>query len=190
VGALVNVLVIAISLSLDALAVSIAGGVQARRAVLRDALKVGLFFGGFQAGMPLLGYLLGSAFKESVHTASGWIAFVLLALIGLNMIRIAVSGANDADDAADHEAAGAMLRTRTLLGLAVATSIDALVVGVTLSLAGLPFLVSIVVIGIVTFVISVAGFLFGKRLGTAFGTRVEILGGVALIAIGIRLLVS
>jgi putative Mn2+ efflux pump MntP len=188
VGAFFNVLVIAISLSLDALAVSIAGGVQARRAVLRDALKVGLFFGGFQAGMPLLGYLLGNAFKEAVHSASGWIAFVLLALIGLNMIRIAVSGPDDAD--ADDEAAGTMLRTRTLLGLAVATSIDALVVGVTLSLAGLPLLVSIVVIGIVTFVISVAGFLFGKSLGTAFGTKVEILGGIALIAIGIRLLVS
>lgn len=185
-GAFLNVLVIAISLSLDALAVSIAGGVQARKAVLRDALKVGLFFGGFQAGMPLLGYLLGNAFKEVVHSASGWIAFVLLVLIGLNMIRIAVSGPDEADD----ETAGAMLRTRTLLGLAVATSIDALVVGVTLSLAGLPLLVSIVVIGVVTFLISVAGFLFGKRLGTAFGTKVEILGGIALIAIGVRLLVS
>lgn len=185
-GSFINVLVIAISLSLDALAVSIAGGVKARKAVLRDALKVGLFFGGFQAGMPLLGYLLGNAFKDLVDSASGWIAFVLLALIGLNMIRLAVSAKDEDDDAA----AGDMLRTRTLLALAVATSIDALVVGVTLSLAGLPLLVSIVVIGIVTFVISIAGFLFGKRLGTVFGEKVEILGGVALIAIGIKLLVS
>ncbi|MCW2605010.1 MAG: conserved hypothetical rane-spanning protein [Pseudonocardiales bacterium] len=183
-GSFINVLVIAISLSLDALAVSIAGGVKARKAVLRDALKVGLFFGGFQAGMPLLGYLLGNAFKGFVNSASGWIAFILLVLIGLNMIRNAVSTKGET------EAAGDMLRTRTLLALAVATSIDALVVGVTLSLAGLPLLVSIVVIGVVTFVISIAGFLFGKRLGTVFGEKVEILGGIALIAIGIKLLVS
>ena len=182
-GSFINVLVIAISLSLDALAVSIAGGVKARKAVLRDALKVGLFFGGFQAGMPLLGYLLGNAFKGAVDSASGWIAFVLLALIGLNMIRNALSARDDDEDAKD------MLKTRTLLALAVATSIDALVVGVTLSLAGLPLLVSIIVIGIVTFVISIAGFLFGKRLGNLFGEKVEILGGIALIAIGIKLLV-
>jgi putative Mn2+ efflux pump MntP len=184
VGSFINVLVIAISLSLDALAVSIAGGVKARRAVLRDALKVGLFFGGFQAGMPLLGYLLGNAFKGAVDSASGWIAFILLLLIGLNMIRNAVTSKDE-----DNEPAGDMLRTRTLLALAVATSIDALVVGVTLSLAGLPLLVSIVVIGVVTFVISIAGFLFGKRLGTVFGEKVEILGGIALIAIGIKLLI-
>lgn len=183
-GSFINVLVIAISLSLDALAVSIAGGVKARRAVLRDALKVGLFFGGFQAGMPLLGYLLGNAFKGAVDSASGWIAFILLLLIGLNMIRNAVTSKDE-----DNEPAGDMLRTRTLLALAVATSIDALVVGVTLSLAGLPLLVSIVVIGVVTFVISIAGFLFGKRLGTVFGEKVEILGGIALIAIGIKLLI-
>lgn len=183
-GSFTNVLVIAISLSLDALAVSIAGGIKARRAVLRDALKVGLFFGGFQAGMPLLGYLLGNAFKEFLDPASGWIAFTLLLLIGLNMIRAAL-WSNDQD-----EVARDMLRTRTLLALAVATSIDALVVGVTLSLAGLPLLVSIVVIGIVTFVISIAGFMGGKRLGTMFGERAEILGGIALIAIGIKLLAS
>lgn len=182
-GSFINVLIIAISLSLDALAVSIAGGVKARKALLRDALKVGLFFGGFQAGMPLVGYLLGNAFKEFVEDASGWIAFTLLVLIGLNMIRNAVATKGDTDEAGD------MLRTRTLLALAVATSIDALVVGVTLSLAGLPLLVSIVVIGVVTFLISVAGFLFGKRLGTVFGEKVEILGGLALIAIGIKLLV-
>jgi len=183
VGSFVNVLIIAISLSLDALAVSIAGGVKARKALLRDALKVGLFFGGFQAGMPLLGYLAGNAFKDAVDSASGWIAFVLLAAIGLNMIRNAVTG----DD--DDEAPADMLRTRTLLALAVATSIDALVVGVTLSLAGLPLLVSIVLIGVVTFLISIAGFLFGKRLGTAFGERIEIVGGLALIAIGLKLLI-
>ena len=134
--------------------------------------------------MPLLGYLLGNAFKGAVDSASGWIAFILLLLIGLNMIRNAVTSKDE-----DNEPAGDMLRTRTLLALAVATSIDALVVGVTLSLAGLPLLVSIVVIGVVTFVISIAGFLFGKRLGTVFGEKVEILGGIALIAIGIKLLI-
>lgn len=182
----INVLVIAISLSLDAFAVSIAGGVKVRRATLRDALKVGLFFGGFQAGMPLIGYLLGSAFKDLVDSASGWIALVLLSLIGLNMIRNAVVGESEEDEARERN----MLQTRILFALAVATSIDALVVGVTLSLAGLPLLVSIVMIGVVTFLISIAGFLFGKRLGTFFGEKIEILGGLALIGIGVKLLIA
>jgi putative Mn2+ efflux pump MntP len=186
VGSFLNVLVIAISLSLDAFAVAIAGGVKSRRPTLRDAVKVGLFFGGFQAGMPLIGYLLGSAFKDLVDQASGWIAFVLLTLIGLNMIRNAIGG----DDADEDDDSRDMLQNRTLLALAVATSIDALVVGVTLSLAGLPLLVSIVMIGVVTFVMSIVGFLFGGRLGTMFGEKVEILGGLALIAIGVKLLVG
>lgn len=182
-NSLINVLVLAISLSLDAVAVSIAGGVKAPRAGLRDAVKVGLFFGGFQAGMPLLGFLLGNVFKDLVASASGWTAFVLLTLIGLNMVRHA-RGDHDHDDGRD------ILPTLTLLALAVATSIDALVVGVTLSLAGLPLLVSVVVIGVVTFIASTGGYLFGKRLGTFFGEKIEILGGIALIAIGVKLLVA
>jgi putative Mn2+ efflux pump MntP len=182
VSSLLNVIVIAISLSLDALAVAIAGGVKAGRARRVDALKVGLFFGGFQAGMPLLGYVLGDTFKDSVAAYSGVIAFVLLLLIGLNMIRGALG--SEEDDDRD------ILPTRTLTLLAVATSIDALVVGVTLSLVGLPLLVSVVVIGIVTFLVSIAGYLFGTRLGSFFGSRVEIVGGLALIAIGVKLLLT
>ena len=182
-GALISVTVIAVSLALDALAVSIAGGVRADRARWADALKVGLFFGGFQAGMPLLGYLVGSAFKDLVSTYDGIIAFVLLAAIGLNMIRLALSGA-------ESDAARNILPARTLLVLAVATSIDALVVGVSLSLVGLPLAISVVLIGVVTFVISTAGYLLGTRLGTLFGSKVEILGGVALVGIGLKLLLT
>ena len=182
-SSLISVTVIAVSLALDALAVSIAGGVRAGSARWADALKVGLFFGGFQAGMPLLGYLVGNAFKDVVSTYDGIIAFVLLAAIGLNMIRLAISGA-EGDGARD------ILPSRTLLLLAVATSIDALVVGVSLSLVGLPLAVSVIVIGVVTFAISVAGYLFGTTLGTLLGSKVEILGGVALIGIGLKLLLT
>lgn len=108
----------------------------------------------------------------------------MLALIGLNMIRVALSDGEDDDDGRD------ILPTRTLLLLAVATSIDALVVGVSLSLVALPLLVSVVIIGVVTFAISVAGYLFGTRLGTWFGSKVEILGGLALMGIGVKLLLS
>lgn len=183
-SSLLSVVVIAISLALDALAVSIAGGVRVGHARWRDALKVGLFFGAFQAGMPLLGYLAGNTFKDAVASVDGLIAFVLLVLIGLNMIRVALTDGDDDDDGRD------ILPTRTLLLLAVATSIDALVVGVSLSLVALPLLVSVVVIGVVTFAISVAGYLFGTRLGTWFGSKIEILGGLALIGIGLKLLLS
>lgn len=183
-SSLLSIVVIAVGLALDALAVSIAGGVRVGHARWRDALKVGLFFGGFQAGMPLLGYLAGNTFKDAVASVDGLIAFVLLALIGLNMIRVALTGDDDDDNARD------ILPTHTLLLLAVATSIDALVGGVSLSLVALPLLVSVVVIGVVTFAISVAGYVFGTRLGTWFGSRVEILGGLALIGIGVELLLS
>lgn len=134
--------------------------------------------------MPLLGYLAGNTFKNAVASLDGLIAFVLLALIGFNMIRVAFTGGDDDDNGRD------ILPTRTLLLLAVATSIDALVVGVSLSLVALPLLVSVVVIGVVTFAISAAGYLFGTRLGTWFGCKIEILGGLALIGIGLELLLS
>ena len=180
---LLSVLVIAVSLALDAVAVSIAGGVRAGHARRVDALRVGAVFGGFQAGMPLLGYLVGNAVNDAVASYDGLVAFVLLAVIGANMIRLAVTQP-ESDSVRD------ILPARTLVPLAVATSIDALVVGVSLSLVGLPLAVSVVVIGVVTFVLSAGGYLFGAALGTVFGSKVEILGGVALIGIGLNLLLG
>ena len=183
-GALLTVIVIAVSLALDALSVSVAGGLKARHATAKDALKVAWFFGGFQAVMPLIGWVIGGAFKHLIIGVSGWIAFILLTLIGLKMIKEALGP--DDPEAKPKD----MLGTKTLTMLAIATSIDALVVGVTLNLVNLPLVLSVVIIGVVTFALSLGGFMFGKKLGSFFQGKIEIFGGLALIGIGIKLLLA
>lgn len=181
-AAYINIIIIALSLSLDAVSVSVASGVKTKHAEFRDAIKIAAFFGVFQAGMPLLGWAVGELFSGVISGYSNWIAFVLLTLVGLKMIHEAF------EDTEDHQKN--LLNTKILIALAVATSIDALVVGITLSFIDVPLLLSVVIIGIVTFILSLLGFLFGKKLGTFFQGKVEILGGVALIALGIKMLLS
>jgi putative Mn2+ efflux pump MntP len=183
-GSLITILIIAVSVSLDAFAVSIVGGVKARKSGWNDALKVGLFFGGFQAFMPLLGWLMGATLRTTITSISGWVAFALLSLIGLKMIVDALK-TSEKDTKQKN-----LLKTKTLLLMSIATSIDALVVGVSLSLVGLPLLVSVLIIGITTFLFSVVGFRFGESLGKLFSNKVEIVGGLALICIGLNLLFS
>lgn len=182
--ALITIFIIAVSVSLDAFAVSIVGGIKAKRSSWNDALKVGLFFGGFQAIMPLVGWLMGATLRSTVTSISGWIAFILLALIGVKMIIDALRE----DDSSTKQKS--LLNTKTLFIMSVATSIDALVIGVSLSLVGLPLLVSILIIGITTFAFSVVGFRFGETLGKLFSNKIEIVGGLALIAIGMNLLLK
>ncbi|MDB5181657.1 MAG: rane protein yebN [Candidatus Saccharibacteria bacterium] len=170
---------------MDAFAVSVAGGIKSRQSKWRDAVKIGLYFGGFQAAMPLIGWVMGNSLRGFVMNFSGWIAFILLTIIGLKMIKEAL-----VDDDEDDKEQKSLLNSRTLLLMAIATSIDALVVGITLSLIGLPLLVSVAIIGIVTFVLSVLGFQFGKKLGAFFAGKIEIVGGIALIAIGVKLLLA
>jgi putative Mn2+ efflux pump MntP len=181
-GSFITILIIAVSLAMDAFAVSVAGGIKSQQSKWKDAIKVGLYFGGFQAAMPLIGWVMGNSLRGLVMNASGWIAFILLTVIGLKMIKESM-----ADDENDKDSKS-LLNSRTLLFMAIATSIDALVVGITLSLIGLPLLVSVAIIGIVTFALSVFGFQFGKKLGAFFAGKIEIFGGIALIAIGIKLL--
>jgi putative Mn2+ efflux pump MntP len=185
-GSLITIFIIAVSLALDAFAVSVAGGIRSQQSHWKDALKIGLYFGGFQAVMPLIGWVMGNSFRSLVMNASGWIAFVLLSIIGLKMIKEALF--DNADD--EDKEQKSLLNSRTLLLMAIATSIDALVVGITLSLIGLPLLVSVVIIGIITFGLSVFGFLFGKKLGSFFAGKIEIVGGIALIGIGLKLLLA
>jgi putative Mn2+ efflux pump MntP len=180
----ITIFIIAVSVSLDAFAVSIIGGVKARRSSWHDALKVGLFFGGFQAVMPLIGWLMGATLRSNVESVSGWIAFILLAVIGLKMIIDALKKEDNSSKQKN------LLNTKTLLLMSIATSIDALVVGVSLSLIGLPLLVSVLIIGITTFAFSVVGFRFGESLGKLFSNKIELVGGLALICIGINLLVT
>lgn len=166
---------------MDAFSVSIAGGMKSKAAKVNQALKVAAFFGVFQAGMPVIGWLIGEVMRPLIAAIDHWIAFFLLAIIGIKMIHEALT---------DHEKMKDILSTKMLLMLSIATSIDALIVGITFSLFEIPFLLSITAIGIVTFILSFLGFLFGKKIGAMFGKRVEILGGVVLIIIGLKILLD
>lgn len=180
---MIQLFVIAVSLALDAFSVSVAGGIKAQKATFYDTLKIASFLGVFQGGMPLIGWLIGQGFSSAVAEYGNIVAFVLLSLIGLKMIQESFK------DPADKESVN-LLSTKTLLLLSVVTSIDALIVGVTLAYIDLPLLVSASVIGAVTFLLCAAGFMFGRHLGRFFEGKVEIIGGIALIAIGVKLLLT
>jgi len=176
-------LLIAVGLAMDAFAVSISGGATLREGRVRWALIIGALFGGFQAGMPVLGWLGGMGLASFVGTYGPWIAFLLLALIGGKMILEAVRG----DDGSVQFAAGS---AATLLLLAVATSIDALAVGVSFAVLDTAILWPAVTIGAVTFGLSAAGVLAGSSFGRVFGRKAEIVGGLILIGIGLRILLD
>ena len=178
-----EILLLAVGVSMDAFAVSIGKGLTAQRASWREALKVGLWFGGFQALMPLIGYFLGFSFTDLVVKVDHWIAFVLLALIGGNMIREALKGGEEAS-------ANSSFAFRTMLLLAIATSIDALAVGVSLAFVQADIWLSVTIIGITTALFSIVGLLIGKEVGDRFHRRAQILGGVILIAIGLKILIE
>jgi putative Mn2+ efflux pump MntP len=177
-----QILLLSFSLALDAFSVSVVGGMKVRESKYLHALRVAATFGIFQAVMPVIGFFLGETMRTFITGIDHWIAFGLLGIIGINMIREALG--NEKGENRN------ILNTKTLLFLAIVTSIDALVVGITLSFIKIPLIFSITVIGLVTFVICFLGFLFGEKLGSHFGKRIEILGGLALIAIGIKILVE
>lgn len=179
---LIEIILIGIGLAMDAFAVSIGKGLSVSKASPKQALCVGLWFGGFQALMPLLGYLLGANFAEFVSSIDHWIAFVLLALIGGNMIREALSG--------DEEDVDASFSVKAMLPLAIATSIDALAVGVSMAFVGVDIVFAITLIGIETFAISIAGLYIGNFFGSRYKKRAEIFGGIVLIGIGIKVLIE
>ncbi len=178
-----ELLLIAVGLSMDAFAVSICKGLATKKVGVKHMLIVGLWFGGFQALMPLIGYFLGSTFEEYITRFDHWVAFVLLALIGGNMIREALSG--------EEEKANDSLGVREMLTLAVATSIDALAVGVTFALLpGVNIAAAVSFIGVITFVISAAGIKVGNAFGTKCKSKAELAGGVILILIGLKILLE
>ena len=167
---------------MDAFAVSLGKGLSARNVTHRHALIVGGWFGGFQALMPIVGYLLGRSFSDVVVSVDHWIAFVLLSLIGLNMIREAIWG--------DEEPHNADFGLRAMFLMAVATSIDALAVGVTMAFLDVNVWIASSTIGVITFIISVIGLYLGSRVGAKLGDKAGILGGLILIAIGIKIVIE
>ncbi len=182
---LLDLLLLALGLSMDAFAVSICKGLALRKTTLKNAGVVGLWFGGFQALMPLIGYLIGTQFAGSIEAYSRYIAFALLALIGLNMIREA-RGESEAD-----EADGA-LSAKAMFPMAVATSIDALAVGVTFAMQGTfgGIGVSVSVIGVTTCVLSMLGVKTGSVFGAKYEKKAQLLGGVILILLGLKMLLA
>lgn len=170
---------IAVGLSMDAFAVSVCKGLSVSRVRMRHRLSVGLYFGGFQALMPLIGYLLGSQFQQMITSVDHWIAFVLLVVIGINMIREARGDAEEVD---------ASFGAKSMFPLAIATSIDALAVGVTLAFLQVNILASASLIGATTFVLSIIGLTVGNLFGAKYKSRAEILGGIVLIVMGIKIL--
>lgn len=179
---MVELLLIAVSLALDALAVSVSVGMGNPQGGARQGLRLGLWFGGFQFGMPLLGFLLGTTLAAYIEAAAPWIAFGLLAFIGGRMIWEALSPGEGED--VSH------LTNSRLCLLAVATSIDALAVGVSAAMMGLDILLSCTVIGLTAFVLSFAGAMVGKGLGAAFQKWAQVAGGVVLIGIGLKFLLE
>lgn len=185
----VELLIIAIGLSMDAFAVSIGKGLSLKKIKLSHALKVGLWFGGFQALMPLIGYILGSTFAEIVSTFDHWVAFVLLSLIGGNMIKESLENDSDNDcDCNKKDKNGFGLTT--MFTLAVATSIDALAIGVTFAFFKVAIFPAIITIGITTFLFSVAGLKIGHIFGCKYKSHAELFGGVILILIGLKILIE
>lgn len=174
---------LAIGVSMDAFAVSIGKGLATPRASWRESLTVGIWFGGFQALMPVLGYLLGISFADLVTKVDHWIAFGLLLLIGGNMIREALAKEDD-------KPADTSFGFRTMLVLAVATSIDALALGISFAFLGTGLWPAVAIIGLTTFLFSVVGLFIGKKVGSRFHRGAEILGGVILILIGLRILLE
>ena len=180
---LIEIFLIAVSLALDAFAVSVSSGISIPGFGGRQAVKMGVWFGGFQFAMPLIGWFLGSSVSQYIEAVDHWVAFGLLALIGGRMVWDALKAG-----AGEEEEAPPDLSARRLCLLAIATSIDALAVGVSMAFMKVDILVSALVIGVVAFGLSVVGGLVGKRLGALFQRRAELVGGLVLVGIGIKIL--
>ena len=175
---------ISLGVSADAFAVALGKGLHMRRFAVRQAVVIAVVFGLFQAVMPLLGWLLGTTFAGAIADYDHWVAFGLLALVGGKMLWEAFSGHEDTDEDTDR------LRIRELLVLAIATSIDALAVGVTLAFLPVSIGWAVLLIGITTAVLSFVGVAVGRRVGARFGKPAEIAGGVVLILIGVQVVLE
>ena len=179
---LIELFLIAVGLSMDAFAVSVCKGLAMPKCTFKKAAIVGLWFGGFQALMPAIGYILGAQFQEAIASIYHWISFVLLALICGNMIHEALDN--------DEEEADASLDVKTMFLLAVATSIDALAIGITFAFLKVNIIPAVCFIGIVTFIISFAGVKIGNVFGARYKNKAEIVGGVILILLGLKILLE
>lgn len=187
-----ELLLLAVGVSMDAFAVSICKGLAMKKATLKAGLTCGVWFGGFQALMPLIGFFLGFLFAEAIEAIDHWVAFVLLGFIGVNMLKEAFSK-EDCDGCSEQDAD---LSPKTMFVMAVATSIDALAVGISLAMAGLPIFgmegifSAVIQIGLCTCIFCTAGVKIGNIFGSRFEKKAQIAGGLILILLGLRILLE
>ena len=177
-----ELLFVSISLAMDAFAVSICKGLSMKKMNWKKAVIIGLYFGAFQAIMPTLGYFLGSGFDSLVTSIDHWIVFILLLFIGLNMIKDSFS--KEIDDSNDN------IDFKTMLIFALATSIDALAVGITFAFLDVNIVLAFSIIGIITFVLSIIGVKIGNKFGDKYESKAQFLGGLILIFIGLKILLE
>jgi len=178
-----ELLLLAVGLSMDAFAVSICKGLSMKRADLKAMSICGIWFGGFQALMPLIGFLLGSLFAEAIEAIDHWVAFVLLGIIGINMLKEAFSKEEEEHDAD--------LSVKAMFVMAVATSIDALAVGISLAMAGdVNIVLAVTLIGVITFAMSAMGVKIGNIFGSRFEKKAQMAGGIILILLGTKILLE
>ena len=176
-----ELLVLAVGLSMDAFAVSVCKGLALRRVGAKECLTAGVWFGAFQALMPLLGFFLGATFAEKITAVDHWIAFALLGLIGANMIR---------ESFGEAEGVSSAMTPGAMLPLAVATSIDALAVGVTFALLTIRIIPAVATIGVITCALSALGVKLGSIFGARWRNRAELAGGIILILLGTKILLE
>lgn len=177
----VELISIGVGLAMDAFAVAVGKGLSMKRLSLKNAGEIGFYFGFFQALMPIIGYFLGIGFKEYITSIDHWVAFILLGLIGANMIKEAFGDEEEVDDD---------LSFKTMLILAIATSIDALAVGITFAFLHVNIGYAALIIGVTTFVISVLGVKIGHVFGLRYKSKAEIAGGLILIVMGCKILLE
>ncbi len=181
---LLEILLISIGVAMDAFAVSICKGLAMNKIDIKKMCIVGGYFGTFQALMPVIGYYLGKGFEEFVTHIDHWIAFILLAFIGINMFREAFNKDEEEESNTDD------ISIKTMLILAIATSIDALAVGITFAFLEVKIFLPVVMIGVITFITSCIGVLIGNKFGDKYRGKAEIFGGVILICIGVKILIE
>ena len=182
-----ELLLLALGVSMDAFAVSICKGLAMKKATLREGMICGLWFGGFQALMPLIGFFLGTLFAEAIQAIDHWVAFVLLGIIGVNMLKEAFGG----EEACCECEGNADLSVRTMFVMAVATSIDALAVGISLAMAGnVNIFAAVLLIGVFTCAMSAIGVKVGNVFGSKFEKKAQFAGGAILILLGLKILLE
>ena len=183
----VELFLLGVGLSMDAFAVSVCKGLGMRKLDKKQALIIGLYFGGFQALMPLIGWLLGSQFQQYITSIDHWIAFILLGFIGGKMMVEAVREWNEEETV---EVMDAPIDHKNMFVLAVATSIDALAVGITFAFLNTPIIEAITIIGITTMVLSIIGVIVGNFFGSRYKSKAEFIGGLILVLLGLKILLE